>query len=177
MASVEGRQRLAVLYAAGAANLMVRLGIRQSIPGHIRSAMEGSLLLEVRALVPTTRESLMLRELNTAAYYRSHEGRTFVLVLEWILEARENSFTSHETHRLAFRHEIAQNSAVRTARDLLKEGIIYQFGYGVGNKDGRRDSAVYMAGSYAWSYVVALVVSHSNGSFGLDWNHARPKST
>ena len=32
MASHEGRQRLALLYAAGAASLMTRLGIRQSVP-------------------------------------------------------------------------------------------------------------------------------------------------
>ena len=55
----EGRQRLAILYAAGAVNLMVRFGIQQSVPIHVRAAMEGSLFPEVRDMVPRSGESLL----------------------------------------------------------------------------------------------------------------------
>ena len=57
--SFGGRQRLALMYAAGAAGTAYRLGIRHVIPPHVRAAMEGSIYPEVRALLPTTEDAVM----------------------------------------------------------------------------------------------------------------------
>lgn len=131
----------------------------------------------------------LLRELKRVDVYKSGEEVEFAAILGWIIGSGVEGVTSYEIHGRSKEENFSDVKVVQVIATLLKDGIIHRFGYGVGNRDndseGRRACAIYMAGSFAWTYAVApklTTVSNNSadkdgdGGFWVDWKRAKPMS-